>query len=364
MGELIRRPDNLPEEKADTKSLPSNVRKKITTAITEFSENQKAETLALVLRRSEVGRDIYKTIHKTSVYIAKIPANLQEKWESGELQFMEKKDTGEKLGVVVGNNNFGNNGFVRIEEAQFSNANLPRSLADLAMQQQLAHIAKVVDEIRSRVVLLQETYDHELLGELRGMHEQLFQIGKTQDPETRKQLATNAITALNITRGKIVQRLIDEIGNMPDIPKYKFFVAVKTFFSNGFYPKVEQGYDKAQELFEYYLSATQLLAYAYAFLNEKNAFLDIFTPDPDLTSPELLEKMEKAESLCESEVSSCWYKDPELFLGKLSEETLAIFQSEKEFIEIEVKGQKLLEAMNNESEERGNQHEKEDLQGD
>ena len=158
------------------KCLPAAVRDKITSTLSKMTEGKAATTLASLLRSVETGSSVANTINRDLVYLARIPKNLEGGVRAGELGFMQKADTGEMLGAIVGPDHL-NRGFVRIEEGYMPTPELLRSLSNLAMQQQLAHMAEVINDVRSRVIVLQETYDKSLYGELRGMHQRLYKCG-------------------------------------------------------------------------------------------------------------------------------------------------------------------------------------------
>lgn len=324
--------------------LPAAVRDKITSTLSKITEGKVATTLASLLRSVETGSSVANTINRDLVYLARIPKHLESGVRAGELGFMQKADTGEMLGAIVGPDHL-NRGFVRIEEGYMPTPELLRSLSNLAMQQQLAYMAEVINDVRSRVIVLQETYDKSLYGELRGMHQQLIQMRDTQDPTTRKSLATGAITSINNTRGKIEQRLIDELAKLPEAPATMLRALMKTLLTKGFKSDLCEGYDKIQELFSYYLTASQLLAYIYAFLDEPAAYDDVFVPSPELLDNPNIRKLSLAE-VCVGSIEAAWYKHPQAYLGRIQHESQRLFCDSKDYIEIEVTGKQLLEALN------------------
>lgn len=346
MSEIIKRSEQQVGKPLglNEKCLPVTVRDKITSALSKMTEDKVSTTLASLLRSVETGSSVANTINRDLVYLARIPKNLEGGVISGELGFMRKADTGEMLGAIVGPDHL-NRGFVRIEEGYMPSPDLLHSLSNLAMQQQLAHMAEVIDDVRSRVIVLQETYDKALYGELRGMHQQLIQMRDTQDPATRKSLATGAITSINKTRGRIEQRLIDELAKLPEAPATMLRALLKTFLTKGFKADLCDGYDKIQELFSYYLTASQLLAYIYAFLDEPAAYDDVFVPSPELLDNPNIRKLTLAE-VCVGSIEDAWYKQPQEYLGRIQHESQRLFCDTRDYIEIEVTGKQLLEALN------------------
>lgn len=341
---IVKRDSNLPAA-SDSRGLPAKVAGGIASALRDKQDSEILSTFGQFFSATQVSDEFRKTIDKGVTYIAKIPKNLEAKFNAGELNFMVKKDTGESLGAIVGTDKM-NRGFVRIEEAAPVTANLAGSLASLAMQQQLAQIADVVNEVRSRIIELKTIHDHDLLGSLRGMHKQLNQIKATKEPITQKQLTTQAITVLNDTLGKIEQRFIDELNELPEVPKNKFSAGIKVLTTRGYLPKIEQGYELIQELFEYYLSAMQMLAYAYAFLGEDSVATSMFIPSKELCENPNLLKMVQAEALCaEESVGITWYKAPEKYIQRLSRETERILTRDNVYLSIKITSEQLLEVL-------------------
>lgn len=337
---------------AKQRCLPKRFKDNITSALQKRRDEKAAYALSMIFQHAEVDTEIVNSIQRKMVYLARIPKHLQPGIASGELTFMQKADTGESLGAIVGPDHM-NRGFVRIEKGYVPNPNLLLSLSNLAMQQHLAQMALVLDEVRTRIKEIQDTLDHELFGELRGLRDQLEQISETKDSDSQKLLTLNAITALNITRGKITQRLIDEIKKMPNVPQNKYLRGWQTFWSKEFRKNVEGGYEKAQELFMYYLVATQLLAYAYSFLDEERSYQKVFVPDCELSQASAMQKLQAAEGILGATYEA-WYKNPEQFLGRLSNEAKKLFANPQDAIEIEITGEQIMEAINNVQEQGAN----------
>lgn len=330
---------------ADDKNLPAGTRDKIAEGLANINGANISKVLTTVFSQAELAADVVKHIQRGTVYLAEIPKKLQKDFTEGNLKFMEK-NSGEMVGEIVGLNNFGNKGHVIIKDAENLHSNIPHDLTTIAMQQQLAQMAAVLDEVRSRVVELQRTYDESLLGDLRGMRDQLAQVQNIDDLENQRDLIRGAITQLNLTKGKITQRLITEMQKIPDIPQSvwkRFFI---TLTKEGFRNNVITGYEKIQELFGYYLAASQLLAYAYALLGEQRTYEDIFTPDSELLKEGMLAKLKKSEPYL-GIWDERWYNAPTKYLGQIEREAQRVFLANPETIQIEVTGEEILEAIKN-----------------
>ena len=344
-GDMKPRNEIIKVGPADDRNLPATTRDKIAKGLANINDANISKALTAIFSKAEITADAVKYIQRGTVYLAEVPKKLQADFTAGRLKFMEKS-SGEMVGEIVGLNNFGNKGHVIIKEAGMLHSDIPHDLTTIAMQQQLAQMAAVLDEVRSRVIEIQKTYDESLLGELRGMRDQLAQVQNVDDLENQRDLIKGAITQLNLTRGKITQRLIAEMHKMPDVPEATWRSIFRSLLNKDFRDNVESGYEKIQELFGYYLTSSELLAYAYALLGESRTYEDIFTPDSELLKESSLANLirsEKVLGICEER----WYSAPNMYLGRVKSEAKQIFLSKPDTIMIEVTGEQIMEAIEN-----------------
>ena len=330
---------------ADDKGLPAATREKIAKGLATINGENISKALTSIFSQAEITADAVKYIQRGTVYLAEVPKKLQKDFTDGKLKFMEKT-TGELVGEIVGPSNFGNQGHVIIKEAGILHSDIPHDLTTIAMQQQLAQMAAVINEVRSRVIELQKTYDESLLGELRGMRDQLAQVQNVEDLENQRDLIKGAITSINTTRGKITQRLITEMQKMPEVPESTWKRFFRTLTKEGFREQVITGYEKVQELFCYYLAASELLSFAYALLGEKGTYQDIFTPDRELLNGKHLLNLKNSEAfvgICDER----WYSAPQQYLVRIRSEAQKVFTAHPDAIRIEVTGDQVLEAIAN-----------------
>ncbi|MCI8466268.1 MAG: hypothetical protein HFI63_10540 [Lachnospiraceae bacterium] len=188
----------------DTKSLPIALKEKITIALSGIADEKMLAFLSTSFNSEEIRQDAMRIIRKEATYIARIPKKLDAVMNQGLLDFMTDSKIGENLGVLV-DQKHKSRGFVQIEKSV--RPDMVENITNIAVQQQLIHMTEVINDVRSRVIALQESHDSNLFGSIKGMHQQLLQIKDAKDPNTRKQLTAHAITALNEVRGKIIQLL-------------------------------------------------------------------------------------------------------------------------------------------------------------
>jgi hypothetical protein len=230
---------------------------------------------------------------------------------------------------------------------EIAKIDIATNLANISTQQQIAKIAEVINDVRSRVISLQEGHDDDLFGSIKGMHQQLLQILDAKNSDSRRQLATNAITVLNETRGKLEVAIVNTVKGIRLVPNTDRAILWEIAKDKNFLSDTVEKYDRIEELLGYYVTATQLLAYFYAFLDESVSFTDIFTPSRDLLENENLQKLSAAENLFIQDLVDNWYKNPERFLLKIENASHCLFAESGDIVdvEIEITGKNLLEAI-------------------
>ena len=330
---------------ANDRSLPSTTRDKIAAGLANINEAYISRALTAIFSRAEIAADAVKYIKRGTVYLAEIPKKLQKDFSNGKLQFMEKS-TGELVGEIVAPGEFGNKGHVIIKDAGILHSDIPHDLTTIAMQQQLAQMAATLNEVRSRLIELEKTYDASLLGELRGMRDQLAQVQSVEALTSKHDLIIGAITNLNSVRGRITQRLIDEMQKLPNVPESVWKSLLKSLFDKDYKDHVESGYEKIQEFFEYYLTASELLAYAYALIGEADTYDDIFTPDTDLLNNDGFANLKRSEKVL-GIFGERWYSAPDKYLGRIKSEAKRVFLVDSDMIKIELIGEQIMEAIEN-----------------
>lgn len=326
----------------DTKSFPCALKKKITAALQNITEEKVLSVLSKLANSEEIRSEAVKVINKETTYIARIPKKLDAKMKMGLLDFMTDKKTGDNLGMLV-DKKHKMRGYVRIDEA--SKADVASNLANIAIQQQLANMTEVINDVRSKVISLQEGHDADLFGSVKGMHQQLLQMRDARNPDTKKQLATHAITILNEVRGRLEATILNTLRDIESVPGTERTILIKIAMKKNFLSDTVEKYDRIEELFGYYVTATQLLGYAYAFLDEPASYEDIFTPSRELVENENLQKLTAAENLYEERIGEAWYKNSENYLLKIESSSHSVFMESSDIVEVEVTGEKLLEAI-------------------
>lgn len=335
----------------DTRSLPVALKEKLTSALTNITTERVMGLISKLANGNEIWDEAVKFINKQTTYIARIPKELQADKKLGLLDFMIDKKTGDNLGMLV-DQKHKTKGYMRIDEV--CKVNIASNLASIAIQQQLACMTEIINDVRSRVISLQEGHDNDLFGSIKGMHQQLLQMRDARNPETRKQLATHAITILNDVRGRIEQTILSTLREIESVPSTDLAILLKIAKNKNFLADTVEKYNRIEELLGYYITATQLLGYAYAFLGEPAAYEDIFVPSSELIESKNLRKLLAAEKLFEESIGETWYKNPEKYLLRIASASHNVFMESSDKVEIEVSGKQLLEAI-----ERGKKSSKE-----
>lgn len=344
--EIVARKDDSLIEYVAQKSLPAKLKESITSALAAVTEEKALRVISESLESNALRKKALQVIKKETSYIARIPKKLEGDMKAGLLDFMTDSKTGDNLGILV-NSKSRAKGIMRIEKANVP-VDISANITSIAVQQQLAEMAEVINDVRSRVIALQEGHDLDLFGSIRGMHQQMIQMRDAKDADTQKQLAYHAITVLNETRGKIEVAVISTLKDMPIIPNSDGKIIWQITKDKNFLSDVTEKYDRVEELISYYLTATQLLGYAYAFLGEENAYEDIFSPCPELLDDALLQKLISAESIYAEDITDAWYKCPAQYMLPIKDAAHQLFvPKDDDVIELEISGDKLLEELTN-----------------
>lgn len=162
-----------PAYKNESKSFPAALKEKVTTALALITETKVMRVVSELANTEAMLREATKVINKETTYIARIPKKLKMDMQMGLLDFMHDKKTGENLGMLVDSKHKAR-GYLRIDEA--SGVDVAANRANIAIQQQLAQMAEVINDVRSRVISLQEGHDADLFGSVKGMHQQLLRM--------------------------------------------------------------------------------------------------------------------------------------------------------------------------------------------
>jgi hypothetical protein len=319
------------------------LKEKITNFLQGITHQKVMSLLSASLDVEKMSKEVFKIIKKEATYIATIPMHLKEDMRCGLLDFMVDSKTGENFGVFV-NEKHKTKGYMHIEKVM-TKADFTSSLESIAMQQQLAQITDMIGDVRNRIIALQEGHDADLYGSIKGMHQQLLQMRDAHNSETRRQLATNSVTVLNDVRGSIEITLLNTLRAIDSVPDKDSKIMMRIAKNKNFLSDTVEKYDRIEELFSYYLTASQMLGYVYAFLDEPASFDVIFTPSKDLIENKNLHKLIAAESLYEEAIGVTWYKNPDMFLAGIKNELNRILSDNNDVVTIEFSGAELLEVL-------------------
>lgn len=217
-------------------------------------------------------------------------------------------------------------------------------LQNMAIMQQLMQITETVNDIRTRVIALQDAHDDDLIGGMMGIKEELLQIRDTRQLELQRPLLANAIHDLNRDRGRIQQALLRALNEMPDVPRTGFILFCKLATKDSYASEIEENFSRAQRLFSLYLTATMLLGYAYAFAGEERAYGDVFMPSPELMNHPGLTKLVRAERIFAELPEDTWYKQPDQYLGRIGRKAQQMITNNDE-IQLYLTGEELEEVL-------------------
>lgn len=325
-------------------SMPDNIKKEIQDNINTVSREEADQILRDIFSQADIAKDAADMINPETIYVAKIPKNLQKDWQEGALHWMTKKETGESVAEIMGQEP-GVRAHAIIEEvdkAKTARSMLPTHLASYAQHQEIKQMAEVVNDVRDRVIALQGMYYDSMYGDLIGARDTLAQVEVSSDA-TRHGIINNLIPSLNGTRGRIIEALTRLLNNFPEVKDSAFGISGQIVKDKSFLTETFENYNRIQELFKCYLLATQLLGYAYAMIEEKASYKKVFIPNEQLVHHPALKNLANFEIALNGNFDQMWYKNPENFLDGIRVKVDMI--ASKNAVEIEYTGQQLINAI-------------------
>lgn len=322
----------------------SNVTMKVGETLQRISADRFLNVFSDAVQMQRIREEVISCIRADATYVARIPKKLQQGMDEGILKFMTDSKTGENLGVLV-NEKHRIQGNVIIEKA-VRTADIATNLGLIAVQQQLAQISTVVNDIRARVISIQEDMDDEILGTIKGMQNQLLQIRDSRDLATKKELLLLTINELNKCRGRIEKKLEKEALAFPDVPESVWGIVWEILKNHEYINNLTAQYDRIEKLTDNYLAATQLLGYAYAFLGEEKAYEDVFSISQVFFDSGFQYRLLKSETIYNETIGKTWYGNPDQFFLRLDQRVQFLMLDEGNCIELEIPGTRLLEALN------------------
>lgn len=221
--------------------------------------------------------DIIGKIQKGAEYIVQVPVQYQTELQAGALEMMHGAKSGKTWATLVRKFSDGKQEIVcncPITEQMRTKGNPIQNLSgvyqNLYMQQKLAELSVQVQEVYEAVLRIEQGQMDDRIGKLlsgRDDIQRALENPKTEARERELELARSKISEAQHQIGQVFKSRIEDF---KPIPKSKLTRRVREIMSptTNYMKKCDQEFGKLQEYFEFYLRATQLLAWSYSVVGD------------------------------------------------------------------------------------------------
>ena len=313
--------------------------------------NTRMNSIASSLYELTSGVENFKDIiDPKKVYIAKFPADILDKVNSGQYDFMNSKD-GELLSTLIDKMSPRKTVVhqIRLEQVPVDLADkvqrLSTNVAAIAIEQQLAEISEMLSEILGIAEAIKRGQQNDRIGLVLSGKSQLEQaLEITDDQKLRDELIVQAIKSLNDGRSQLEQNIKDEISNSISVPNKKISLVWKSLSDSKFYEKVERQFSDLEKGFQAYLYSTILLATAYEKLGKTEVLATIYKPVKELVEEYSLTMIPMANIIIRGPIDSQrnWFYSPQDFLESIEAYSTNASLANTDYISFEITGKELL----------------------
>lgn len=221
--------------------------------------------------------DIIGKIQKGAEYIVQVPAQYQAELQAGALEMMHGAKNGKTWATLVHKFADGKQEIIcncpiteqiRIKGNPIQNLSVVYQ--NLYMQQKLAELSAQVQEVYEAVLRIEQGQIDDRIGKLlsgRDDIQRTLENPKVEARERELELARNKISEAQHQIGQVFKSRIEDF---KPIPKSKHARRIREIMSptTNYMKKCDQEFEKLQEYFEFYLRATQLLAWSYSVVGD------------------------------------------------------------------------------------------------
>ena len=289
-------------------------------------------------------------------YIAKFPADILDKINSGQYDFMKSKN-GELLSTIIDKTSPRKTAVhqIRLDQVPVDLADKVQSLstnvAAIAIEQQLAEISEMLSEILGIAEAIKRGQQNDRIGLVLSGKNQLEQaLEITDDQKLRDELIIQAIKSLNDGRSQLEQNIKDDINSSVTIPSKKLSLVWKSLSDNKFFEDVENKFSDLEKWFQAYLYATILLATAYEKLGKTEVLATIYKPVKELVEEYSLTMIPMANIIVRGPIDSKrnWFYSPQEFLENIETYSTNASLENTDYISFEITGKEMLGGISNE----------------
>ena len=302
--------------------------------------------------------NIANTIEKGVEYVVQIPAKYQQQFETGEYFINKNKTTGIEWPTLMKKMENGQYRFVDdlpIKQRDVIQGNpfqdMCNSYHNIVMQQQLAQIADTVAETYQSVKMIEVGQQDDRIALIEAGKEQILLAMSIQDEEQKKEMLRLGARDLLVGKeqiGKALARRVEAFEALPD-SKMKLFLT--SLARSGYLSKKDREVEDIQECYSMYIEATKMLAATFAYTGETAAVEQTFKRSIEILRGIDFDKV-KSIGIAHKDVSlDDWFFNHPIEYVEVEKAPCLESAKQYDFVQIEVTGAELLEAIKNGGEE-------------
>lgn len=221
--------------------------------------------------------DLIGKIEKGAEFVVQVPAQYQADLRSGALEMMHSAKSGKTWATLVRKLPDGRQKIVcncSITEQMRVQGSAIQDLAgvyqNMALQHQLAELSEQVAAIYDTVRRIEQGQMDDRIGKLLSGRNDALQALKNPNMEDRKRELELARSKISEAQQQIGQAFKSRVEGFKRIPENRFqrlFCEIKSPTTH-YMKRQDEEFGKLQEYFEFYLRATQLLAWTYSVVGD------------------------------------------------------------------------------------------------
>lgn len=221
--------------------------------------------------------DIVGKIQKGAEFVVQVPAQYQADLQAGVLEMMHGAKSGKTWATLVRKLADGKQEIVcncPIAEQMRVQGNPVQNLSgvyqNLYMQQKLAELSEQVQEVYEAVLRIEQGQMDDRIGKLLSGRDDIQRAMENPGIVARErelELARSKISEAQHQIGQVFKSRIEEFEPIPESRRARRFREILSP-TTSYMKKRDREFGKLQEYFEFYLRATQLLAWSYSVVGD------------------------------------------------------------------------------------------------
>lgn len=229
--------------------------------------------------------DIIGKIQKGAEFVVQVPAQYQAELQAGTLEMMHGSKSGKTWATLVRKLANGKQEIICncpiTEQMHIQGSpiqNLSRVYQNFYMQQKLAELSEQVQEVYDIVLRIEQGQMDDRIGKLESGRNDIQRALENHNSEDQKRELELARSKISEAQSQIGRVFKSHVEDFKPIPESRFARRFREILSptTSYMKKRDQEFEKLQDYFEFYLRATQLLAWSYTVVGDTNRAKTVF----------------------------------------------------------------------------------------